>query len=694
MLLNIKIVTEYPIWLTAFCLLAGFGYAFFLYRNDNRFEDVKLWVKRTMFLFRFVVVSILCFLLLSPLIKTIFNTVEKPIIVIAQDNTSSILMNKDSVFYKTEYLAKLERLKQKLSSIYEVKMYSFDEQFDEKADINFTGRITNLSNVFDELENRFYNQNIGAVILATDGIFNEGSNPVYTSQTNGVPIYAIALGDTTPQKDVILKDVTLNKLTFLGNQFPMEINGVVQEGEGFKTKLEITNKGKVIFEKKYQINSSNFSINENILLEAKNVGVQNYKVKLSTIENEVSIANNVQDVYVEVLDGRQDILILANAPHPDLKALKLSIESNENYKVKTQMINDFNGNIEAFSLVILHQISGNDAVVQKLQQSKTSIWYILDAKTTTNQFNKLNTGIEILNSNGQTNQVLASVNEQFPLFSLSESTIKYINNTTPLLSVFGTYKMSGGGYNLLNQKIGSVITQSPLMTFFQAEHKKIAVLAGEGIWRWRIQEFSKTKKHDGVDELINKTVQFLSVKEDKSKFRLIVKNKFLENEEVLFNAELYNDSYELENEPAIDLIIKNDKAEEFKYSFNKTTNAYFLNAGIFNPGAYQYSATVKLGDKNYTEKGEFQVAQIQIEMNNTIANHQLLTNLVKKHDGGLFYPSNLEDINVTIQENNNITSIIFEEKDLKELINLKWIFGLILLLLSAEWFLRKRNGAY
>ena len=101
-----------------------------------------------------------------------------------------------------------------------------------------------------------------------------------------------------------------------------------------------------------------------------------------------------------------------------------------------------------------------------------------------------------------------------------------------------------------------------------------------------------------------------------------------------------------------------------------------------------------LGDKKYVEKGEFQVAQIQLEMNNTIANHQLLANLVKKHDGGLFYPSNIEDVNDAIQKNNNITSIIFEEKDLKELINLKWIFGLILLLLSAEWFLRKRNGAY
>jgi len=694
LLLNINIVTEYSIWLLLVCFIVGFLYAFLFYRKENRFDEIATWLKRVMFAFRFLVVSILCFLLLTPLIKTIFNKVEKPLIVLVQDNSASILMNKDSVFYKTTYLEKLEQLKQEIEKNYEIKTYTFSGNINDNKVVEYTGKITNLSNVFADIESRFYNQNLGAVILASDGIFNEGSNPVFTSKSNGVPVYTIALGDTSAQKDIILKGAIANKLTFLGNKFPIEINGLAQQAEQAETKLEIIHQNNVVYTKSYTIDNNKYVINENILLEAKDVGVQHYKIKLSSIKNEVSYTNNTKDVYIDVLDGRQEILILADAPHPDLKALKLSIEQNENYKVTAQFLDNFNGKIDPYSLVILYQIPNNNPIVEKINQSKTSIWYILNAQSDIKFFNKLKTGLNIQNYRGQSNDVLANVNEQFPLFTLSEKTIKFINNTPPLLSVFGTFQSKEIGYPLLHQKIRNITTESPLMTFFQKENKKIAILAGEGIWRWRMLEFKQTNKQEAVNELINKTVQFLSVKEDKSKFRLIVGNSFLENEEVIFNAELYNDSYELINDPEIKLEITDDKGGIFNYDFNKTTSAYFLSAGIYNPGSYQYKAVVKFGDKMFTEKGEFQVSPILLESNNTIANHKLLNNLALKHGGELFYPSNMHNVAKVIEENNNITSIIYEEKDLKEMINFKWIFILVISLLSIEWFLRKRNGAY
>ena len=34
----------------------------------------------------------------------------------------------------------------------------------------------------------YSNQNLGAIVLASDGIYNEGSNPVYASTRLGAPI--------------------------------------------------------------------------------------------------------------------------------------------------------------------------------------------------------------------------------------------------------------------------------------------------------------------------------------------------------------------------------------------------------------------------------------------------------------------------------------------------------------------------
>lgn len=695
MLLSIKIITEYPLWFTVFCLLLGVVYSFWLYRKEEKLEGLSLWTIRVMIFFRFALVSILAFLLLSPFIKTLFNKVEKPIIVIAQDNTTSILLNKDSAFYKNEYLEGLKKLREELEGTYEVKNYTFGENIEEGEEVNYSNKITDLSNLFDEVNNKLYNRNVGALILATDGIFNQGTNPLYGTNKTDFPVYTIALGDTAMQRDILIKEVVHNKITFLGNQFPLEIDASAQQCKSTRTQLSVTHKGKIVFTKSLNINSDEFSINENLLLEATEVGVQHYQVIFSEIEGEVSKVNNVKNIYIEVLDGRQNILLLANAPHPDIKAIKLSIESNENYEVTTHFFNKFDGNTKPYSLIIIHQLPNQlPAYFTKIQNNNISKWYILGGQTSIAKFNRLNLGLNISNPRNKFNDILPTVLDNFPLFTLSEQAIQFINLETPLTGAFGTYQLKGQGYSLLNQKIGSVKTETPLFLFLQNENSKSAILAGEGIWRWRMHDFVKNNNHNNFNELINKTVQFLSVKEDKSKFRVFSDNRFLENQEILFNAELYNDSYELINEPEIHIDFWSENDNKYQYVFNRSSTAYILNAGTLPIGSYKYKAMVELGGKKYEEVGQFQVNEILMEANNTVANHQLLQNISEKFGGELFYPTEMQEIANIIEENNNITPIIYEEKDLKELINLKWIFFLILTLLSLEWFLRKRNGAY
>ena len=205
-LLSINIITELPLWFSLFCVVFGGLYAFFLYRKEDKFSETNPWLVKVMAVSRFLLVSILSFLLLSPFIKTLFNKVEKPVIIIAQDNSSSILLNKDSTFYKSKYLEKLEKLKTNLEDVYDVKTYTFGEDLIEGLEIDYSKKITNLSNAFEEIDNKFYNRNVGALILASDGIFNEGANPIFNSKIE-FPVYTVALGDTSIQRDIILKEV-------------------------------------------------------------------------------------------------------------------------------------------------------------------------------------------------------------------------------------------------------------------------------------------------------------------------------------------------------------------------------------------------------------------------------------------------------------------------------------------------------
>lgn len=693
-LLSINIITELPLWLSVFCIALGGVYAFFLYHKEEKFSETASWLIKVMALSRFLLVSVLAFLLLTPFIKTLFNKIEKPVIVIAQDNSFSILLNKDSTFYQNKYLTDLENLKKSLEAVYEVKIYIFGEGLTEGVNINYSEKITSLSNAFKEIENKFYNRNVGALILASDGIFNQGSNPIFNSELE-FPVYTIALGDTAMQKDLILKGATYNKLTFLGNKFPIEIDVKSFQCEGSLTNLTITQKEVQLFSKQYTIPTKEFSVTEHVLLEAKEVGVQHYRIALTHIDGEVSSVNNMKDVYVEVLDSRQNVLILANAPHPDVKALKFSIESNENYKVTNQLMSDFDGNTEAYSLVILHQLPRViSSSLKKVFKGNVPILYMLGNQTSVQLFNSFKTGLTISGSTNRFNEISPVAASNYPLFTLSEKTIKSFNDMPPVSGPFGEFKMHTNGYVLLNQKIGSLETEVPLMVFFQNENKKEAVFAAEGIWKWRMQDFLRNKNHQSFDELINKTVQFLSVREDKGKFRVFSENIFFENQEIRFDAELYNDSYELINDPEITIDFLDENGTKYNFIFNRTTSAYVLNAGILPSGIYAYTAQVTFGNKDYTEKGRLQIKPLFLEANNTRANHQLLQNIAQKFGGELFYPTNIEGLAKALMANEDIASIIYEEDDLKEFISLKWIFFLLLALLSLEWFLRKRNGAY
>ena len=177
-------------------------------------------------------------------------------------------------------------------------------------------------------------------------------------------------------------------------------------------------------------------------------------------------------------------------------------------------------------------------------------------------------------------------------------------------------------------------------------------------------------------------------------FRLNHKKQFLENEVIKFEAEVYNESYELINESIIDVTFKHESGEEFNYQFSRSNKAYFLNVASLPIGNYSYEATTEVNTKKLVEKGEFSILELQLEAAQTVANHQLLYQLSEKSEGALFYPSNMNQIANEINQNQNIVAVTYYQEKLEDIIKFKWLFFIFLTLISLEWFLRKRNGAY
>ncbi len=689
--------SDYPAWYFIFCLILGVAYAWFLY------SDSKAFAKPTrilLFALRGLVITLLAFLLVNPLFQTIKNIIEKPVIVIASDNSSSLLLNKYGNEYKQNLAQQQKTLIAELKKDFDVEEYQFGDQVTKSISNSFIDKKTDFSKLFSTLNSSYANRNVGALIVFSDGIYNEGSNPLYSNNEVNAPIYSIALGDTIPQRDLLISDIQYNKIVYLGNDFTINVSVSASSCTGSTTQLTVLEDGNSIFKKDIAINSGNFRIDVPITLQAKKTGTVKYFVSVSDVKREITLKNNSRAIFPEILDGKQKILFLAAAPHPDISAVRQSLENNKNYEVTIAYPDAFDVNtVNQYNLIIMHQLptaeSNAQVIITKIKESGIPVWYITGSQTYPDLFNRMQSGVTISGSKNQMNELLPELSNDFFLFSLSDQNSILIKSLPPLNGLFGTYSSTTPLSTLLYQKIGSVSTKTPLLAFGTNGNSKTAYLFGEGIWKWRLYNFREKQNHEAVDELINKTVQYMTAKEDKRKFRVsIPKNDFDENENISINAELYNDSYELINTPDAFLEIANKAGKKYPFTFSKTEKAYKLDAGVLPVDEYKYTARTKLGDKSYEVKGQFIIKNLNLEELQTTANHQLLNALSEKSGGKLFYLNQLQQLADLIKNKEEIKTVSFEQKRLDELISLKWIFFLLMTLLSIEWFVRKRSGGY
>lgn len=677
------------------CLALGAGYAWVLYGASKNLDQR---LRNVLAVIRTVAVATLAFLLFAPLVKRISYTPEKPIIVIANDNSISVKTITPAGFNSKKYQDDLKALTDRLSEKYEVKTYSFGDSVKQGLSFTGTAQVSNGTALVSRLNDELLNRNVGAIIMASDGIFNRGGNPLYELNKIKAPVYTIAMGDTIPKKDVLIANVNYNNLVYLDNEFTLDIQVQAFESKGETMQLSISENGAKVTQQSISINAGSFVKDVPVKLKANKVGVHKFTVSVAGIKNEITTKNNSQTIYVEVIDGRQKVLLAAAAPHPDLATLRQAIALNKHYEVTLALADELNSvDVSTYSLAILYQLpaQGNSAItfLNKLQQQKISLWYILGAQSDLQAFNQVQKQLVFTRPNGALQDVFPLYEPNFSTFNLDANALKQLSTYDPLQVPFANMLIRGSYSAVLNQRIGRVNTQSPQMFFMDENGRKLGFLIGEGIWKWKLEEGKSANTYPLVAELIAKSVKYLSVKDDKRKFKVYTnKSTFEENENVVLNATLYNDAFEPINTPEIKVQLKNADGKIYNYVFAKLGNAYQLDAGALPQGNYTYVATTTLGEKSFKASGAFFVNALIAEYQQTTANHQLLNTMAQQTKGKMLMPAHLLSIADEIEKSGQAKTITYEDRKYEEMINLKWIFALILGLLSVEWFFRKRNG--
>ncbi len=693
-----SLTTSYSLWLAPLCVLLGVLAAWLLYRRSSEQHGWSPRLVWSLGIARALVIALLAFFLLEPMVRVFLREVRKPVIVIAHDGSSSLLATGDTTALRTTYQAALARLGETLSDDHEVRMFTYGSDVKEGIDFAQREGHTDIDRVFREVYDRFAGPDLGAVIIDGDGIYNTGRDPRLAAERLGVPVFAIALGDTTVRPDLVLRSVDHNRITYLGNEFPLVARVEARHFNGQRTRVSILRDGKELIGKDLAVDTDPLLIEIPFMVKADRPGLQRLVVRVDEREGESSTANNEQTIYVDVLDDRQKILLLAQAPHPDVAALRESLNALEGYGTDVAYAASFHGTPEEYDLIVLHQLpsasSAIQPVLERIVAKNIPTWTILGQNTDFNQVNALDGGLEITNGQRMTNDAQAGMNPDFALFNFEAEEARAFERFPPLQVPIGTYGTGRGAAALMTQKVGVVRTKYPLMLFQAQGERHSATLCGEGLWRWRLADQQLFGSHAHFDKLVHKTVAYLALKQDKSRFRVRHPQEFAQNEKVKLEAELYNASYEPVNTPEATIRLADESGKDLAYTFSRKGTGYALDAGILPPGRYTWKAAATLDGEHLAASGEFLVKELVAERASTVADHDLWAGIAARTQGLMAHADEMDRIVDAITTKKAIVPRSYAHASFSDLIGLRWIFFILLALLTLEWALRRRSGTY
>lgn len=680
----------YSVWWVFVCLILGAGYAWIQYSKTSPWSRQ---LNHILAVLRMVLIASISFFLLEPYVHSITNYFQKPKMIIAIDNSESMVMNmsEEEFTYLKSSIAETEK---KISDQgYDVGLVNLEGDLIDNIDsLRFNRSVTDLSKQITKVKTKYSNFNLAGIILFSDGIFNEGYTP--TAIAHNFPIYAIGVGDTSKIKDLAVSKVIHNSTVFEGNSMVLEIQMQNTSMGDVSSELVISQRGVVVARKSVDFSSTKLLEKMSVSVPITGSGKSSISILLKPVDGEFTDLNNRKTIYFDVIDAQKKILIVANAPHPDLKAVKSAIEKNENYKVDLafKLPDEL-----VYDLIIAHQFPSVKTTIvdrKRLLNSNLPKWFIIGG---TNDFRFLQNDLQVLTYNRLSTKadlVKPAFNTEFDAFQVSDELLKWVSDLPPLTVSYGLevdlslYKV------LLKQQIGNVITDKPLLFFSKHSEQRMAVLMGTNSWKWKLEEFRVDQTHQNFEQLISKTVQYLSADTGKKRFYTSPqKETYEKGENILFQTEEYNALFERITGREVALEITNEAGEKTNYSYMPlSTNSTYKITNL-SEGVYSYNATAEIDSKKYYTTGQFIIKELNREALNPVADFDLLQKLASKSQASFYSLKDLDEFINQVGKLNPISTIHTSEKE-EPLFNLKWILGLLILLATSEWFLRKFYGGY
>ncbi|NEW78678.1 MAG: VWA domain-containing protein [Gelidibacter sp.] len=650
----------------------------YLWKNKER-SQLDYWLS----FFRFTTIFLILLLFINPSLKN--NNIEliKPNLLVAVDNSKSIKYNSQNEVVQNI----VEKIKKdsELNNKYNISFFGFGKGLYPLNELNFEENQTNLSFPFQEFS-KLYKTSSSPVILISDGNQTVGNSVEFVNYKS--PVFPFIVGDTTVFEDIYISQLNVNPFAFINNQLPVELFINYTGSKPITKNLNVYHKGTKVYSEQFQFSKSQNVKTANLFLSATTKGTQFYTATIDQLENEQNTQNNTKNFSINVIEEKSKILILTAIVHPDLGMLKKAIESNKQRTVTTSAILNFKGNINDYQLVILYQPTTLfKSVFAEINQKKLNYFVISGRSTDWNFLNSIQSSFS--------KKISSELENYRPIFNANYAAFLSaeidFSNFAPVEDRFGEIAFSVPFQSILFQKIGNIETEKPLLATFENNNQKSAVLFGENSWRWRMNSFVENKTFERFDGFFAGLIHYLVSTDLKSRLNVTVNPIYYANEIIQISASYLDENFNFDNRSKLWLTVSNEESKFIKkIPFAALNNRFVVELPTIPFGEYNYTVSVENTDNSVS--GSFKILPFEIEAQFTNANNQLLKKISNETKGFTFYNNQEQNLIDYLKKDERFKSIQKNTISKTPLIDWKWILGLIVLLLSLEWFTRKYYG--
>ncbi|WP_282085759.1 VWA domain-containing protein [Aquimarina algiphila] len=651
----------------------------YIYKAKNRKKNSLFFA-----FLRFLSVFSLLLLLINPTFKQKTYYVEKPDLIVAVDNSSSIknLRQDQSVIKFINQIKENEELNDRFDLVY----YSFADKLKDSLDLSFDQKQTNISKALEELD-QIYKNTIAPTIMITDGNQTYGKDYQFSSLGYKQAVYPVVSGDTTAVTDAKIQQLNVNRYAYLKNKFPVEAILTYSGQENVTTTFQVTSGNGVVYSQPITFSQQSNSAVVSFTLPASRAGVIKYVARLVPLTNEKNTVNNDKNFAVEVIDQKTNVLLISDIVHPDLGAIKKSVESNERRSIsisKPQEVKD----LDDYQLVVLYQPNTRfRKVYEDLNTLKKNYFTIAGTKTDWVFLNKI--------QNKYTQEITRQTEYYIPRFNTNYSTFLLedigFENYPPLIGTFGDISINTNHDPLLYRTISNIETDEVLITAIEENGVREAVLFGEGIWRWRAQNYLDSQGFEDFDVFFGKLIQYLASNKRKSRLNTISESFYYGNANISIKAEYFTKNYEFDRRGNLRISVKNKETEATQtIPMLLKNNSYEVDLSSLSAGNYEYTVTV-LGE-NISRSGSFAILEYDVEQQFLNADVTKLKQVATNTNGKSFHLNQNEALIKELTEDQRYQTIQKSKENVVSLIDWKYLLVIVILLLSIEWFARKYNG--